>query len=113
MSYFQIGEFEELVLLAICGLKSEAYAVSVQQRLETRAGRPASMGAIYTALDRLEKKRFIESHLGNSTAQRGGRRKRFYRITHSGLGALEALKNARERLWQDIDPDTLPEPEGT
>ena len=109
MSYPSLGDFEEMVLLAAAGLGSDAYAVSIQQRIEQQGRRAATMGAVYTALDRLEQKGFLESWLGESTAQRGGRRKRFYRITNAGIAAVTTARQARDlvptnacglTLWQ-------------
>lgn len=98
-----MGEFEELVLLAVYALDKSAYAVSVQQRIEQVAQRKASMGAVYAALDRLEQKGFAESWLGKPTPQRGGRPKRFYRITGAGQAALQEMRLARERMWDGLD----------
>lgn len=99
---YRMGEVEELVLLAICGLPQEAYAVSVQQRIEDKAGRSVTMGAIYTALDRLEQKGYAASWLGEVTRARGGRRKRYYRVTGHGLDALQRAQKARERLREGL-----------
>ena len=98
-----LGSFEELVLLAVCGLGEEAYAVSVQRRIEERGGRDASMGAVYTALDRLEQKGFVRSKLGSVTPKQGGRRKRYYEITGSGVTALSTVRSTRNALVQLID----------
>jgi DNA-binding PadR family transcriptional regulator len=103
-----LGDLEELVLLAVCGLVEEAYAVSVQQRIEQRGGRETSMGAVYTTLDRLEQKGYLASQLGAPTAQRGGRSKRYYAITPAGTTLLTATRRARERMWEDIDVRLLP-----
>ena len=103
MSDFRLGEFEELVLLAVAGLGEEAYAVSVQQRIERRADRAASMGAVYSTLDRLEAKGCLASRLGQVTPEPGGRRKRFYRLTATGAGALQTARDARARMWDGID----------
>ena len=103
MKHLHLGEFEELVLLAVCGLGEAAYAVSIQQRIETRAGRAATMGAIYAALDRLEQKGFLASCLGAVTRQRGGKRKRFYEITGAGLAAVSAMRRTRERMWEGLE----------
>jgi PadR family transcriptional regulator PadR len=103
MNDLHLGEFEELVLLAVGGLGDEAYAVAVQQRIEQRTGRAATMGAVYTALDRLEEKGALASWLGEVTHERGGRRKRFYRITGTGTAALVAMRQARERLWEGLE----------
>lgn len=108
MSYPSLGDFEELVLLAVGGLGREAYAVSIQQRIEQQGGRPATMGAVYTALDRLEQKGFLESWLGEATPQRGGRRKRYYRITNAGMAAVTTARQARERLWDGLDWNPAP-----
>lgn len=99
----RLGEFEELVLLAVAGLPDEAYAVPIQQRIEHRADRPTTMGAVYTALDRLEQKGYLASWLGHATPEPGGRRKRFYRLTADGAAALQAAREARARLWEDVD----------
>lgn len=101
----RLGEFEELVLLAIAGLGAEAYAVTVQQRLEAVARRIATMGAVYTALDRLEQKGYVTSVLGEPTARRGGRRKRYYRLTGTGKAALRAAQQMRDRLREGLQPD--------
>lgn len=103
MKHLHLGEFEELVLLAVCGLGEAAYAVPIQQRIETRTGRAATMGAVYAALDRLEQKGFLGSRLGAVTRQRGGKRKRFYEITGAGLAAVSAMRRARERMWEGLD----------
>lgn len=98
-----LGSFEELVLLAACGLGNEAYAVSIQRRIEEGAGRDASMGAIYTALDRLEQKGYLRSRLGSVTPTKGGRRKRFYEVTGTGTAALSAAHSIRNALASYID----------
>jgi len=98
-----LGEFEELVLLAVCGLGTEAYAVAVQQRIEERTGRAVTMGAVYTALDRLASKDYVASRLGPVTPERGGRRKRFYRVTDAGMAAAIDMRRAREQMWDGID----------
>jgi len=97
-----LGEFEELVLLSVASLRDDAYAVSVQQLIEEEARRPASMGAVYSSLDRLEQKGFVRSDLGDVTHERGGRRKRYYRITGSGQKALLQTREARENLWKGV-----------
>lgn len=94
----RLGEFEELVLLAVRSLADEAYTVAIQDRLRTAARRSTAIGAIYAALDRMERKRWVRSWVGGATAVRGGRRKRFYRVTRQGLAALAGLAEARRRL---------------
>ncbi len=98
----RLGEFEELVLLAVPRL-DEVYAVTIQRCIEKTAGRSATMGAVYTALERLEEKGFVTSRLGAVTPRQGGRRKRFYEITDQGVGALHAARLQRERMWQGLE----------
>lgn len=90
-----LGAFEELVLLAVAGLGTEAYAVPVQQAIDQAGSRGASMGATYTALDRLEKKGLVASRMGPPTPERGGRSKRFYEITGAGREALGRAEETR------------------
>jgi len=103
MEDFYLGAFEEIVLLAICGTDGDAYAVTIQQHIEERAGRPASVGSVYRTLNRLEKKGFVKSWMGEVTRVRGGKRKRFYRITSSGTARLLAVRESRSRLWKDLE----------
>lgn len=100
-----LGSFEELVLLSTCGLSENAYAVSIHEQIVEKGGRDASMGAVYTALDRLEKKGYLRSRLGSSTPKQGGRRKRYYEITGSGQRALSSVHTVRQSLRRLIDPD--------
>lgn len=88
-----LGEFEQLILLAILRLKTEAYGMRIWREIEERAGRPTSIGALYLTLERLEKKRFVESNLGEATQERGGRAKRFFTVNPSGKAMLrDSLK---------------------
>ena len=102
MGHKHLGEFEELVLLAVCGLPDEAYALTIQQRLEGKAGRKATLGGIYRALNRLEHKGYVRSWMGAVTHARGGKRKRFYEATGAGTAAVVAARSARERLWEEL-----------
>lgn len=99
----RLGSFEELVLLSACGLGEDAYAVSIHERIVETGGRDASMGAVYTSLDRLEKKGYLRSRLGAATPKQGGRRKRFYEITGSGMNALSTVRSVRQSLRELID----------
>jgi len=98
-----LGEFEELVLLAICGLPDEAYAVPIQQRITRRAQRHATLGGVYRTLNRLEEKGYVRSWMGEATQSRGGKRKRLYEVTGTGKAAVLAMKEARERMWQGLE----------
>ena len=95
MKFTKLGEFEELVLLTIGALQDNAYGVSIKNEIEGKTERRASIGALHSALNRLEKKGFVHSSLGGAKAERGGRRKRYYTITQAGEHAL--LKNYRLR----------------
>jgi PadR family transcriptional regulator, regulatory protein PadR len=80
-----IGEFEQLVLLGVLQRGADAYGVPVWRELEARTGRGVSLGAVYKTLERLEAKGYVSSMVGEPTAERGGRSKRLYRVTASGL----------------------------
>ncbi len=99
-----IGEFEELVLLAVCILDGDAYGVMVRKELEKHAGRFVTLGAIHATLYRLQDKGLLTSSLGGATETRGGRRRRLFRITNTGLEALRAGRDVREKMWSLIPP---------
>ena len=102
MKKFQLGEFEEVVLLTVAILFGEAYGVSIRHEIEARLNRKVSVSALQTALRRMEKKGYLDSNFGESTAIRGGKRKRFFRVTRYGKEALEHSKDSRLRLWEAI-----------
>ena len=93
-----LGEFEQLVLLAILRLGANAYGMALRRELEKRAGRKTSIGALYLTLDRMEQKGLIQSELGEATPERGGRAKRFYTVKSSGREALEQSLTAVRRM---------------
>ena len=105
----RLREFEELVLLGVLVAGSEAYGVNLQEVLSAEAGRDVSLGAIYTALERLTRKGLVRSELGDPTPVRGGRRKRHYEITKDGLVAVRELRRVRERMWGKVAPEALGE----
>ena len=94
-----IGEFEELVLLTIANLASEAYGVSILNDISERANRKLSIGALHSTLTRLEEKGYITSHLGEPSQKRGGRRKRYFQLTDSAKVELTNMKSLRDQLW--------------
>lgn len=94
-----LGELEELVLLAVRTLDADAYGVRVQRRIESATGRPVTVGAVYSALARLESKGLLVSTTRPGTAERGGRRKRVFTATASGRDALEQTRSARDTMW--------------
>lgn len=102
-----LGEFEYLLIAAAARLGEEAYGASIQQEIESSAGRRCSTGALYTTLDRLETKGLVETRMGNATAQRGGRRKRMVQVT--GKGVEEAarfyeavMRSSRGVSWESV-----------
>lgn len=107
MSNFQLGEFEELVLLTVAILHEDAYGVSIRQEMETRLKKPVSIGAMQTALRRMEKKGYLTSVMGETTAVRGGKRKRYFRITTFGVKALAQSKDVRMSMWESIPEAVL------
>ena len=94
-----LREFEELVLLSVRMAGEQASGATIQQVLDDEAGRAVSLGAIYTALDRLARKGLVESWLGEPTPVRGGRRKRHYRLTPSGIRELTTIREIRNNMW--------------
>ena len=102
MKKYQLGEFEEIVILTIAILYKEAYGVDIKQEIETRLSRNVSMGAMHTALVRLEDKGYIKSFKGEGTDERMGRPRRYYQITALGKKAMEYAKDTRNELWSAI-----------
>src|SRR6266446_6532265 len=89
-----LGAFEHLVLLSLLRLNDRAYGVTVRQEIAARTGRDVSVGAIYTTLERLEVKGYVRSRMGEPTAERGGRAKRFFRVTAKGVRAVNSSHEA-------------------
>ena len=100
-----LREFEELVLLSVRMNGEDASGATIQQAIDTEAGRAVSLGAIYTALDRLARKGLVDSWLGEPTPVRGGRRKRHYRLTPAGQKQLTEIHSIRNSMWAKIDTD--------
>jgi PadR family transcriptional regulator, regulatory protein PadR len=101
-----LGEFEELVLLTIAALMSDAYSVAICDELEKHTGRVAKLGVVHAVLNRLEEKGLVKSKLGEATQTRGGKRKRYYTVTSGGKAALIKSREMREQLWSKI-PDLI------
>ncbi|MEM9325017.1 MAG: helix-turn-helix transcriptional regulator [Bacteroidota bacterium] len=97
-----LGEFEEIVLLAIASLLDDAYSVSITDRIADVTGRKTKLGMVHAVLNRLEEKGYIASELGDPTRERGGRRKRFFQISKSGKVALLQAKAQRDKFWETI-----------
>ncbi len=102
MKKYQLGEFEEVVMLTVGVLYKEAYGVSIKKEIESRLARNVSVGALQTALKRLEDKGYLKSHDGEATEERAGRPKKYFEITALGKRALEHMRSTREELWSAI-----------
>lgn len=100
----RMGEFEELVLLCVRQLGKDAHGASLQALLAGRGNREVTLGAIYAALDRAQRKGLAKSWLGAPTATRGGRAKRHYAVTLAGEEALRESRRIRELLWSEAEP---------
>ena len=96
-----LSQREEQILLAIGYLQEEAYLVAIRKHLSKITGKELSIGAVHIPLRRIEKQGLIAASFGESTAVRGGRRKKIYRLTSDGLAALEKSKKVSDRLWAD------------
>ncbi|MGB3466670.1 MAG: helix-turn-helix transcriptional regulator [Cyclobacteriaceae bacterium] len=99
MKKFQLGEFEEIVLLTVGVLYNDAYGVSIKDEIEKRTERKVSVGALQSALRRMEKKGYLESKTGEANSKRGGKPKRYFFITAYGRSALEHSRDVRMDLW--------------
>ncbi len=102
MKKYQLGEFEEVVMLTVGILHLEAYGVSIKKEIETRLSRNVSVGALQTALRRLEDKGYLKSRDGEATEERAGRPKKYFQITALGKRAVEYSKSTRDELWTAI-----------
>lgn len=100
---FSIGDFEQLVLLGVLQAGGDAYGVPVWKEISTRAKRDVALGAVYKTLERLEAKGLVASHVGEPTAERGGRRKRVFAITPLGLRVLRASLQATARMTAGLE----------
>ena len=102
MGKYQLGEFQEIVLLTIGVLYDQAYGVSIKKDIENRLNRKVSVGALQSALKRLEQKGLLSSREGETTSQRGGRPKRYFAITAFGKRAIEDTMETRIQLYDAI-----------
>jgi DNA-binding PadR family transcriptional regulator len=97
-----LGEFEQIVLLAVLRLADDAYGVSIRELIADRTDRQPSAGALYTTLDRLEEKGFVTSRFGDPTPSRGGRAKRFFKVTSAGAEAVASAQKAYQSLLHGL-----------
>jgi DNA-binding PadR family transcriptional regulator len=99
-----LGEFEQLILLAILHLGDEAYAVTITNEIEDRAGHSVSSGAVYTTLNRLEEKGYLRSRKGDARPMRGGRPRRIYHVEPDGMDALQNSISVLRRMSDGLEP---------
>lgn len=102
MKKYQLGEFEEVVMLTVGVLYKDAYGVSIKKEIESRLSRKVSVGALQSALKRLEDKEYLKSFEGEATVERAGRPKKYFQITALGKRAMEYSKSTRDELWSAI-----------
>lgn len=102
MSYKVLGNFELMVMLAVIRLGNDAYGVPIAKTIEESTSREVLASSVYAALERLEQKGFVESEVGESTPERGGRAKRYFRISKEGLRQVRDAHGALSKLWRDI-----------
>jgi PadR family transcriptional regulator, regulatory protein PadR len=98
-----LGEFEHIIVLALLRLEDRAYGVTVRQEIESRTDREVSIGAVYATLERLETKGYVKSHRGDPTPERGGRSKRFFRVTPRGVAAVNRAQRALQSMTDGLD----------
>ena len=102
-----LGEFEQIVLLAILRLGDDAYGVPIRMEIERRTGRGVAVGALYRTLDRLEAKGYVSSAFSDPTPERGGRSKRYFKVRRLGVRSLRASREALTAMWEGLEPRVL------
>ncbi len=107
MTHQGLGEFEQLVLLAIAHLRGEAYGIPIVDEIERRTGRSVSRAAVYITLRRLEEKGFVSTWMSDPTPERGGKGRRYAKLEPAGARALREARHAAERMWDGLDPASL------
>jgi PadR family transcriptional regulator, regulatory protein PadR len=98
----RLGEFELIVMLALLRLDQDAYGVPISREIEQQCGREVALGSVYATLERLETKGLVSSSLGEPTAERGGRAKRYFRVTKKGLREARETQQALIKLWRGL-----------
>jgi len=107
MNRANIGELEELLLLAIASLIPEAYGFAIKDLVLEKAGRDVNLSAVHAVLYRLEQKGMLKSRFGEATAIRGGKRKKYFELTAAGVAAIKDSREIRNGLWNSITPSVL------
>jgi DNA-binding PadR family transcriptional regulator len=103
MSHDYLGEFEQMVLLSVMRLGEDAYGLAVKDELESVAGRSPSSGALYTTLDRMERKGLLKSYAGEASSERGGRPRRYVKLTPQGQEMLSRSRSTLLALWEGLE----------
>jgi PadR family transcriptional regulator len=101
-----LGEFEQMVLLAVARLGDGAYGMAILEEIQDRTGTESAVASVYSALDRLQRHGYVTSDMGDPTPERGGRAKRYFRLERSGADALERARSAIDSLWDGLRLDT-------
>ncbi len=101
-----LGEFEQIVMLAVARLGTGAYGIAILDEIQERTGLEAAVASVYAALDRLQRRGFVASRVGLPTPERGGRAKRFFSVEPAGAYALQRSRKALDSLWDDLELDT-------
>ena len=97
-----ISNFELMVLLALLRLGDEAYGVPISQEIEEQSGQDVAVGSVYAALERLQDRGLVASHVGEPTPERGGRAKRYFNVTGKGLNVIQDTQKTLMRLWRGL-----------
>jgi len=97
-----LSRTEELLLICILRLQENSYTFLIREKLREITGKTWAFGAIFISLDRLEKKGYVQSFLGHETPERGGRRKRFYKVTSYGFKTLAEIRRIDQAMWKDL-----------
>ena len=100
-----LGEFEQVVLLAVAHLDGDGYGLSIRKEIDRRTGRDVTVGSVYSTLARLEEKGLAASYEGDATPRRGGRAKRHFRLEEAGMRALQASRGMLDSMWDGVDFD--------
>jgi DNA-binding PadR family transcriptional regulator len=98
-----LGEFEQIVLLAVLRLGDDAYGVPIRREIEERTGRSLTVGALYRTFDRLEEKAYVTSWFSDPIPERGGRSKRYFKVEPLGMRALRESREALTAMWEGLD----------
>jgi PadR family transcriptional regulator, regulatory protein PadR len=99
-----LGNLELMVLLALLRVRKEAYGVPISREIAQQTGRDVAIGSVYAALERLERKGFVSSTLGEPSAERGGRAKRYFQITGTGIREVQVTQRMLTSMWRNLGP---------